>query len=66
MAMITTEKLNELKNEAITYITANKGNDISKDDIIVAENLMVFGYIRGLEEIQNEKKSGGKNPEAFN
>jgi uncharacterized Zn ribbon protein len=50
MASIKRHILLDLQNEARNYMKFLKGDKVTDDDIIIAENLMVFGYSRGLDE----------------
>jgi hypothetical protein len=69
MAKISREIIREIQKDAKTYMRALKGDGITRDDIMVAENLMVFGYRRGLgdrEKNQNERNIVKENPEPVN
>lgn len=50
MSKIKTKILNELRRTATEHIAAMKGNKLKDEDIIIAENLVIFGYLKGLEE----------------
>lgn len=69
MATISREILREIQDEARIYMRAIKGDNISRDDIIAAENLMVFGYKRALDDRQKslkETQTVKENMEAIN
>jgi len=57
MARISKNILKEIQKEARDYIYAVKGNKATSEDIMTAENLITFGYERGLNIINELKES---------
>lgn len=46
MSSIDTFVLNELKKIANDYMASIKGSDLKEIDLITAENLVLFGYLK--------------------
>ena len=51
MAGITKETLYHIQNEVREYVTSIKGENITTEDLVFAENLMVFGYKLAKDEL---------------
>lgn len=50
MAVISKRTLNEIQLEAKQYLLSLKGNELTEEDVVAAENLIVFGYCRAMED----------------
>lgn len=50
MAVIPKRTLNEIQLEAKQYLLSLKGNELTEEDVVAAENLIVFGYCRAMED----------------
>ena len=51
MADISMKTLHEMQIEARNYLSAVKGGDFDELELIYAENLMVFGYKKAMQEL---------------
>ena len=56
MAKINEEILMEIKETAKDYMLAVKGHHLTENDIMIAENLIMFGYLKAINE--KEKSDG--------
>lgn len=72
MAEIDTAIKEEIKKWAKNYMTAIKGKALTKEDIMIAENLIMFGYLKAKEDeitlMMNENgflKNGIKETQAI-
>ncbi|MFO7447949.1 MAG: hypothetical protein R6W90_16420 [Ignavibacteriaceae bacterium] len=53
---ISKQILYEIQKEARHYIASVKGQNYTADDLVVAENLIVFGYLKAIEDIESNSK----------
>ncbi|MBZ0200350.1 MAG: hypothetical protein K8H86_10810 [Ignavibacteriaceae bacterium] len=56
MAEISKQTLWDIRKEAREYLISLKGEHLTDEEIIHAENLMVFGYHWAMEELESELK----------
>jgi hypothetical protein len=64
MADVSIKTLREMQHEARKYLISVKGNKLSEIELIYAENLMVFGYKKAMEDLgwkQNKTKTSKEN-----
>lgn len=58
MGKINTKILKELRLMAKEHAAAIKGNNLKDEDILIAENLIIMGYLKGIEyKIKEQKES---------
>jgi|GEM_PF-1521368 hypothetical protein len=50
MATIPAIVRDEIKEQAKAYMSAIKGDDLTDEDIMIAENLIIFGYLLAKDE----------------
>lgn len=50
MGKISRQTLHDIKETARDYMYAIKGHHLTENDVMIAENLIMFGYIRAKHE----------------
>lgn len=55
MGRISLASMNAIKETAQEYMKEVKGKELTEEDIMIAENLIMFGYIKALEEKEKSK-----------
>ncbi len=56
MSKISKQTLYDIKCEAKKHLESFKGKSITDEDLVFAENLMVFGYLRAVNELETSPK----------
>ncbi|MBU2492364.1 MAG: hypothetical protein KJ571_07025 [Bacteroidetes bacterium] len=52
MGEVSLHIIEEIENIAKEYMTDVKGTNLTKADLMIAENLIMFGYLRAKNEIE--------------
>lgn len=50
MGRISIETMGAIKETALEYMKEVKGKELTDKDVMIAENLIMFGYIKALDE----------------
>lgn len=56
MSIISKQTLYDIQCEARKHLESFKGKNITDEELIFAENLMVFGYLRAVSELERTQK----------
>jgi hypothetical protein len=58
MAAIDRETMQQIRLKAKEYMKFMKGRTITKEDIMIAENLIIFGYMKAKNEADRSLERG--------